>query len=437
MNGERAFIRRLTIAVCLLMVFALTACVPTKVVRSEQPRLTPDASDGEIKALVAGNNTFAFDLYQAIRKGEENLLYSPFSISQALAMVYAGARKDTARQMADTLHFTLPQERLHAAFNTLDHEVASRARAAVQDESGHAKSDVAFELHAANAVWGQKGLPYKPEYLAVLAQNYGSGVQLADFKGNPGAAVAEINRWVSQETENRIPEIVSSLSPDTGLVLVNAIYFNAKWALPFKESDTYEEPFHLLDGQQKSVPMMHQHSSFWYAAGDGYQAVELPYLNRTVAMVILLPEDGRFREIEQRLTGEWVSDVVGNLGDQDVILTMPKFTYAPELPLTQILPEMGMPDAFSTNADFSGILDREKYWVYIKEVLHKSFIDVNEQKTEAAAATKVEIQVVEKGIEVGGPSPIMMRVDRPFVFVIHDIKTNTILFVGRVMNPAQ
>ena len=207
-------------------------------------------------------------------------------------------------------------------------------------------------------------------------------------------------------------------------------------ALPFKESDTYEEPFHLLDGQQKSVPMMHQQSWFWYVAGDGYQAIELPYLNRTVAMVILLPEDGRFREIEQRLTGEWVSDVVGNLGDQDVILTMPKFTYAPELPLTQILPEMGMPDAFS-NADFSGILDMEKYRVYIKEVLHKSFIDVNEQKTEAAAATKVEIVVVEKGIEVGGPSPIVMRVDRPFMFVIHDIKTNTILFVGRVMNPAQ
>ena len=229
MNAKGIFIKGLFVAASLLIVLTLTACVASQVVRSSQPRLTPDASEGEIKALVAGNNAFAFDLHQAIRTGEENLLYSPLSISQALAMVYAGAREDTARQMADTLHFTLPQERLHAAFNTLDHEVASRARAAVQDESGHTKSDVAFELHAANAVWGQKGLPYKPEYLAVLAQNYGSGVQLADFKGNPGAAVAEINRWVSQETEKRIPEIVSSLSPDTGLVLVNAIYFNAKW----------------------------------------------------------------------------------------------------------------------------------------------------------------------------------------------------------------
>lgn len=436
MKGKKTVIQRLSAAACLLMVVILAACTASQVARSDQPRLTSDASNDEISALVAGNNAFAFDLYQKIRAGEENLLYSPFSISQALAMVYAGARGETARQMADTLHFNLPQERLHAAFNALDHELASRARVIVTDESGQSAPEVAFALHSANAVWGDKRWHYRAEYLAVLAQNYDAGVQLVNFKEDPEAVVKEINRWVSEETEERIPKIVDSLPPETGLVLANVIYFNAKWKLPFKESATYEEPFHLLDGQPKSVPMMHQRNHFRYAAGDGYQAIELPYLNQTAAMVILLPRDDRFQEVEQRLSGEWVHDLVGRLGDQDVVLTMPKFTYEPALSLTQILRDMGMPDAFSKDAaDFSGILEKsEAEWVWIGELLHKGFIDVNEQKTEAAAVTVIIIEV-EKGVEKGPPPPIVMKIDRPFIFVIRDVETGVILFVGRVMNP--
>ncbi len=437
MKCTRAIIRRCFIAAGLLLVLTLAACVTApQVARSDQPRLTPDASADEITALVAGNNAFAFGLYQAIRAGEDNLLYSPFSISQALAMVYAGARAETARQMADTLHFTLPKERLHAAFNALDQELAGRASAAVVGQSGPEKAEVAFELHSANAVWGQQGLPYRAEYLAVLAQNYGAGMQLADLKGNPNAAVAEINRWVSRETAGRIPEIVRELQPDAGLVLANAIYFNAAWALPFLERNTYDEPFHLLDGEQTPVAMMHQRSHFRYTSGDGYQAVELPYLGRTVAMVILLPADGRFREVEQRLTGAWVQDVVARLSEQDVILTLPKFTYEPQLPLTEILRDMGMPDAFDRDAaDFSGIIERTPaHWLYIGDVRHKSFIDVNELRTEAAAVTVVEMPVGAAPAKEP-PPPIVMKIDRPFIFVIHDMETGAILFVGRVMNP--
>jgi serpin B len=463
MNGKLTFITVFSITASVIMALAPAACVTSQVgrsdqsrptvdtiagtnekmsvpsARSDQPRLTPDASNQEIEALVSGNNAFAFDLYQAIRGGEENLLFSPFSISQALAMVYAGARGKTADQMADTLHFTLPQERLHPAFNALDRELASRARVAVKDESGQSKSDVAFELHVTNAVWGQKGLPYRAEYLAVLAQNYGSGVQIADLKGKPEAAAGEINRWASQETGGRIPGIINRLPDDPRLVVINAISFNAKWDLPFEERDTYKEPFHLLNGQEKPVPMMHQRRLSKYTAGDGYQAIQLPYLHRTVAMVILLPREGLFREIEQRLTGDWVQNIIGKLGEHDVILTMPKFTYAPELPLNQILTSMGMPDAFGEGvADFSGMLQKpESDNVRINEVLHKSFIDLNEQRTEAKAVTEVAIEKsVSKAIGASPPPPIVMKIDRPFIFVIRDIKTNTILFVGRVMNPA-
>lgn len=459
MNNKQVYYAVLSIMVSLAMASILTACAtqvwhfeqssPTSdadteageklsmpIARSDQPRLTPNASGTDIEALVTGNNVFAFELYQAICGGEENLLFSPFSISQALAMVYAGARGKTAEQMADTLHFTLPQERLHPAFNALDQELASRAHEPVEDASGRLKLDVAFELHVTNAVWGQKDLPYRPEYLDVLAQNYGSGMQLMDLKGNPDAAVASINRWVRQETGGRIPAIVNYLDRNTKLMLVNAIYFNAKWDLPFKEDNTYEEPFHLLDGQEKPVPMMHQMEHYKYMAGDGYQAIQLPYLNQAVAMVILLPDEGRFREIEQRLTGEWVQGVVGKLGMRNVILTMPKFTYAPTLALSQVLKGMGMADAFSQDAaDFDGIIDRQVWWAWIGDVLHKSFIDVNEHKTEAAAVTIVEM-FIEKGIAPSPPPPVIMKIDRPFIFLIHDVKTDTILFVGRVMNPA-
>lgn len=438
MNGKSTIAKRFLIAAGPLMALSLAACVAAlQVARSDQPRLAPDASASDLTALVAGNNAFAFELYQTVRDGEDNLLYSPFSISQALAMVYAGARGETARQMADTLHFTLPQERLHAAFNALDQELAGRARAAVVDRSGQETAVVAFELHNANAVWGQRGLPYRAEYLAVLAQNYDVGMQLADLKGNPDAAVAAINRWAKEETAGRIPEIVKKLQPDAGLVLANAIYFNARWALPFEARDTYDEPFHLLDGEQTPVPMMHQRDRFRYTAGDGYQAVELPYLNRTVAMVILLPADGRFREVEQRLAGAWVQEVVEKLGQQDVILTMPKFTYEPETPLGKILRDMGMPDAFDSDAaDFSGIVERTPaHWLYIGDVRQKCFIDVNEQRTEAAAVTIIEMPVGAAPAKEP-PPPIVMKIDRPFIFVIHDIETGAILFVGRVMNPA-
>jgi len=299
--------------------------------------------------------------------------------------------------------------------------------------------EIAFQLNIANAVWGQKELPYLPEYLDVLARDYGAGIQLSDFRGNPRGAVAAINGWVSDETEGLIQNVVSDLSPDTALVLANAIYFNADWNSRFDEEATYEEPFHLLDGGQESVPMMHQTAHFSYAEGTSYQAIELPYRNRGVAMVILLPREGQFRDVEERSTGEWVQDVVGGFSEHEVILTMPKFRLEPPaLSLKEALSGMGMRLAFADNADFFGIIEPGSAQpICIGDVLHKAFIDVNERRTEAAATTIVEMVPVSEQVTVDTPPPpIVMKVDRPFMFFIRDINTNAIVFVGRLMKAA-
>jgi len=416
------------------------AAAAAGVIASSRERISaPDVPKSDRRTLSAGNNTFAFDLYQAIGDGEDNFLYSPYSLSVALAMIYAGARGQTEQQMAETLHFELPQELLHPAFNALDLELASRSHVNVRDASDDEVEQVAFQLNIANAVWGQTGYPFLPAYLDSLALNYGAGIRLVDFEENAPAAVKAINRWISEETEGRIRDVVRDLPETTRLVLSNAVYFNAQWDQPFDQDRTRDEPFHLLGGGQENVPLMHQQDEFGYTEGDGYQAIQLPYLNRQMAMVVLLPAEGRFREIEEWLAGNWVQEVVSGFAEHEVILTMPKFRFeTPVLSLKETLRTMGMPDAFSPDdADFSDITEPHSGpSLYIEDVLHKAFIDVNERRTEAAAATVVKAPPGMTREELTKPPPIVMKIDRPFVFLIRDIETNTILFVGRVMNPA-
>jgi serine protease inhibitor len=391
------------------------------------PTTGNNALSQDIAALAAGNNTFAFDLYHAIAEGEDNLIYSPYSLYQALAMVYAGARGETAQEMANTLHFTLPQERLNPAFKALDLDLKSRASPPTESKAGKEGQGVGFELNIANAVWAQQGYPYKSEYLDLLTQNYGADLKLADFPKNAQAVVEEINHWVSEATQGRIPGILYSLDSDTRLVLANAVYFNAGWALPFDVTDTKPGPFHLLDGSVETVEMMHQTFLFPYTEGQGYQAIELSYANPEFGMLIILPREGQFREIEEQLTGEWVQGVLNGFRSNEVILNMPKFQFeTPVIPLRKILLEMGMPEAFSANADFSGITEEQ---FFISEVVHKAFIQVDEKKTKAAAASGILMGVGT------GEQRTVMHIDRPFFFLIHDNQTNTILFVGRVMDP--
>jgi serpin B len=395
--------------------------------RSGKARVTsPDVPGPDQAELVGGNSAFAFDLYHYLKDEKDgNLFYSPYSISLALAMTYAGARGETEQQMADTLHYTLPQDRLHPAFNWLDLELASRG------EGAKGKDSKGFQLNIANTLWGQKDYTFLPEFLDTLAVNYGAGMQLVDFKQDPEAARIAINDWVSDQTENRVKDLIQPGVIDdlTRLVLTNAIYFNAAWAEPFDKSQTQDGAFTLLDGSQVTVPMMSHTASYGYAEGKGYQAVELPYDGRELSMVILLPAAGEFGAFEDSLDAEGVDAILSSLSYGEVVLTSPKFEVESDFSLVEALAEMGMPIAFSMGADFSGMDGTQD--LLIGEVIHKSFITVDEAGTEAAAATAVEMQ-----LKAAPMTPVEVTVDHPFIFLIRDIETGTILFVGRVVDPS-
>ncbi len=396
-----------------------------EVLESDKERITsPDVSPSEQALLVEGNSAFAFELYQALREQEGNLFYSPHSISVALAMTYAGARGHTAEEMAATLHFMLEQERLHPAFNWLDAELASRG------EGAEGKDEEGFRLNIVNAIWGQKDYEFLTEFLDVLAENYGAGLRILDFANETEKSRLAINDWVSDQTEERIKDLIPEgiLSPATALVLTNAIYFNAAWKYPFNENMTADGPFYLIDGGQVTVPMMEQTEAFGYADGEGYQAVELLYDGDELSMVILLPEDDQFEVFEEGLQAAKVSDIMSGLQLTGVTLTMPQFEFESEFNLNDTLKDMGMPAAFYGGADFSGMTGSRE--LYIRAVLHKAFVSVDESGTEAAAATAVVM-------EEEAPEPLVeVTVDRPFIFLIRDIETGAIIFVGRVLNPA-
>jgi len=389
------------------------------VAKSELERETsPNVPSEDLTALVQGNSAFACDLYQKIRSDSGNLFFSPYSISTALAMTYAGARGETEHQMAETLHFTLPQERLHPAFNALDLALAS-------------EGNENFRLDIANALWGQVGYYFRSDFLDLLATNYDAGMWLVNFIEDAERARIKINDWVSEHTENKIenllpPGVVDSL---TRLGLTNAIYFHVSWLFPFSESATEENTFTLLDNSKVTVQMMSEVEELRYAEGEGYQAVELPYKNGDASMIIILPTLDKFNEFETTLNAERVSDIVENLEYGNVYLKMPKFEFEKSLALGQILQEMGMSAAFDlSKADFSGIDDNRD--LYITNVLHKAFISVNENGTEAAAATAVIV-----GTTGVSPPPIEMSIDHPFIFMIRHNSTGAILFFGRVLDP--
>jgi len=396
-----------------------------EVLKSDKERITsPDVSPSEQALLVEGNSAFAFKLYQALREEGGNLFYSPYSISLALAMTYAGARGETAQQVAATLQFLLDQERLHPAFNWLDAELASRG------EGAAGKDGEGFRLNIVNAIWGQKDYSFLSTFLDVLAENYGAGLRILDFINETEQSRLAINKWVSKQTNKRIPDLIPQGAIDewTRLVLTNAIYFNAAWAYPFDEEMTADGPFYLLDGGQVIVPMMRQTESFGYTEGEGYQAVELLYDGGELSMVIFLPEAGKFEAFEEGLQSQQVSDVISGLQPTEVALTMPKFEFDSEFSLKDTLAGMGMPIAFSSSADFSGMTGNPE--LFISDVVHKAFVAVDEAGTEAAAATAV-IMPTSAAPEL----PVEVTIDRPFIFLIRDIETGAILFVGRVLNP--
>jgi len=420
-------------ALVAILMIGLTACAQlatspaaASVLQSDKPRVTsPSVAEGDLDKLVSDNSAFALDLYQQLRTRDGNLFYSPHSISVALAMTYAGARGETEEQMAEALHFGLPQDQLHPAFNSLDIELAKRG------EGAEGKDSEGFRLNVVNAIWGQKDYKFLADFLDVLAENYGSGLRILDFIKAPEESRITINDWVSDQTEGKIEDLIPQglINELTRLVLTNAIYFNAAWAFPFNEEATSDGTFYLLNGDETVVPMMRQTESLGYAQGDNYQAVELPYDGNELSMVILLPQNGQFDTFEGSLDLQKLNGILGQLEYRQVGLTMPKFEFESSFALKDTLSEMSMPVAFSPDADFSGMTGNRE--LSITEVVHKAFVSLDEAGTEAAAATAVIV-----GLTAIPEEPVTINIDRPFIFLIRDIETGAILFVGRVLNPS-
>ena len=399
-------------------------------IASDLQRRAPEAPAGDVAAVAAGNNAFAAAAYALLAAEEGNLVYSPASIRLALAMTYAGARGETAAQMADVLRFDLADQALHAAFNALDQELASRNKEFPATGDGVERK---VQLSIANSLWGQDGFTFVPAFLDTLAEDYGAGMRVVDFVGATEAARQAINDWVAGETNDRITDLIPEgvLSEATRLVLANAVYLDATWSWLFNKEDTFEAPFFLLDGSEISVDTMHQDRSFRYAAGEGWQAVELPYVGDELAMLFLVPDSGRFAEVEALVGAGLLDEVIAGLESTLVDLGLPKYEFRFKSSVADLLAAMGMPAAFDpAAADFSGMTTEAP--LFISDVIHEAFIKVDEEGTEAAAATAVIMDLTS------APSGMVnLQIDRPFLFSLYDHETGEILFMGRVLNPAQ
>lgn len=372
-------------------------------------------------ALAQGNNAFAVDLYSHLRTQPGNLFFSPESISTAFSMAYAGARGQTATQIQQVFHFTLPPERLHPAMGAL-----------LRSMNGPHPH---YELHVADALWAEQDETFLPDYLKLMQDDYGAGLQRVDFLHASEAVRGQINNWVAQETNNRIQNLIGpgALTPQTRLVLTNAIYFKGSWQAPFLADDTMTENFYLSAKQTVKTPLMHRTGDYYYFDGGSFQALELPYNGSELAMVVLLPKqkDG-LPALEKQFTAAAVNTWIDKLELADkVVLTLPRFTMTQQFELSSALSAMGMPQAFSSQADFSGMTGKPGFT--ISAAIHKAFVEVNEQGTEAAAATGMIMVATAMRDE---PPPIVFRADHPFLFLIRDLQSGEILFLGRLENPA-
>jgi serpin B len=425
---------RALVALLVATVLVMTACTDSTesttvpdvaaLAMSDLARASASSSNAEIAAAAAGLELFGADLYGVLAAGDGNLVVSPASIILALAMTYAGAEGVTAEEMATALHFRLDDESLHEAFNALDALVESRSFEGPEDDG--------VLVSTANSLWGQQGLPFEKAFLDTLAVNYGAGMRLVDFTTAAEDARLAINEWVAGETNDKITDLIPAgmLNALTRLVLVNAVYLDATWASQFDPENTSDGSFFLTDGAEVTVPLMTQSASFSFGTGPGWRAVQLPYLRNELGMLLIVPDEGRFSEIEATLDSGLIARVAEGLARIEVALTMPKFEFRTQTGLNPALRELGMATAFDGGtADFSGMTTAER--LFISDIIHEAYIAVDEEGTEAAAATAVVMGATAAPLE-----SVQLTIDRPFLFALRDLETGALLFLGRVMDPS-
>jgi serpin B len=379
------------------------------------------SQESDMQTLVDGNTAFALDVYQKIRETKGNHFFSPYSISTALAMTYGGARGETEKQMADVLHFSLDQTKLHATFSDLQNYFQK-----IQEESE-------FRLNIANALWIQKSYELLSEFLELNRKYYEANLFRVDFKKDPEGSRLKINDWVKKKTEEKIKDLLGEGIIDilTRLVLTNTIYFKAEWWRKFDPNKTEEKDFWMTEKIKTKVPMMTQKSFFSYWESTDLQVLEMNYEGANLSMIILLPRkiDG-LSKLESELDIQSLKEWTANLRIEHVEVFIPKFQTTRSFNLNKILISLGMGDAFSDSADFSGIEPKKE--LKISDVVHKAFIDVDEAGTEAAAASAVVM-----GIKSAPPPKDLPQfiADHPFLYLIRDRQTGTILFMGRLAEP--
>lgn len=396
--------------------------IPTPVMPATSTQYVPNASD-----TVGAANRFAFELYNQYKNTNDNVFFSPYSISSALEMTYEGARGKTASEMQSVFHFSADPSVRIPSFARLYSQINPQ--------------NASYQLSTANALWAQKDYPFDANYTKTIETYYGGKTTNLDFKTDTEGARQTINSWVSSKTNDKIPELFAkgTLNEYTRLVLTNAVYFKGKWDLPFKKEATQQKTFTVGDGTKSQCSMMNREDHLGYSETADYQAIELPYASNDLSMIVILPKTGILAkilpsdDIEKNLTSKTFNDLKRNLSSELVDVYLPKFKFDTEYNMNDTLSTMGMPTAFdANNADFSGMTGNLD--LYIGIVVHKAYVDVNEEGTEAAAATGVGM----KATSIAAPQqPKLFNADHPFIFAIVHNATGSILFLGKVNDPTK
>jgi serpin B len=380
-----------------------------------EPQAEPSTqAQRDMHAVAAGNNEFSFDLFRVVRSKSENLVISPYGLSVVLSMTMAGAKGETRQEMADVLHLSLAEGQLYPALGALASSLAD-----IED------------FTSASALWGQTGLNYKSDFIDLLGSTYGAPLRLVDFD-NYAEAAKTINGWASKNTNGRIPELidVNAPRPDTIIMmLTNAVYMKAEWQHPFLPEETSDRSFHLLDETTVQVPTMSLTSSLNYLSDSTLDAVELLYKDGRLSLVVLAPKTGDFENHLSKMNTETLEEALSQLEQGQVELRLPRFTVTSSPDVTKTLQAMGMRTPFASQANFSGITEAP---AQISDVTQKAFILVDEEGTEAAAASGVTVAAVATTTSERIP---VLSIDRPFYYLVRDNKTGTILFLGQVTDP--